>query len=615
MNKSKSLLKAFAVAALAMAGAAMLPSCTDNEEAAQEDWGSGTISGVVTDTGGDRIAAVSVTVEGSDASTTTSSDGTYSLDVKIKKTVVAKFTKTGYATVAMTVPFGLFSGGKVTLNPVLEVADAVITGRVLDASHGNVPFAGVTASIGSKELVTGADGVFSFTDLTIQDYTLTLRKTGAMTIIRQIGKDDFVNHKVDLGDIGMGGKELFRGKSLDDLQQQAPFLFMDEYRGGWGGGGLTDWSCTFMSAQWKQEGNIENQGEGMALRIRNDDPDKENNPVDQVFQDTYIYGIKDITDSNKYLTVNARTHQGPAHFGVVVVDMTSDDPEAIRLPETALKEYTDGFSSGDYLNFQYDLSAYVGKRIAIAIGTYRWATGDYWVQVPLKHITFAPEYVKGDDHLTGTEVPALPGWHLTLEQLGSMMPNPNRHFTAYTPDGVQVWGRDNWGPQYKAWMYECENHIASQWGFMYVNKDTEPFVGEGFTIKTRGGVDPDYELPESFWFSKFSISDANDHIAFRVRNFSSTDPTVFRVTAITLDGTAKALAPYENNAVSAEAVDNGCWKFIHEDGSKGSPDKYATFRYDLSEFSGKDIVLCIGVHKGETRDGEQKLVIYDVTLD
>ena len=31
MNKSKSLLKAFAVAALAMAGAAMLPSCTDND--------------------------------------------------------------------------------------------------------------------------------------------------------------------------------------------------------------------------------------------------------------------------------------------------------------------------------------------------------------------------------------------------------------------------------------------------------------------------------------------------------------------------------------------------------------------------------------------------------
>lgn len=607
--------KFFFSIALAAASVAVLPSCNKTQDA-EEDWGMGIVSGVITDTGGDRIASVAVTVDASAASTSSASDGTFSLEVPIKKAIVVRFEKPGYAIVAMTVPHVGFTDGKVTLNPVLEVADAVITGRVQDASHGNIPFAGVTASIGSKEFVTGADGVFTFTDLTIQDYTLTLRKSGAMTITRQIGKGDFINHNVNLGDISMGGKEIFRGKFLDDIQQQAPLLFMDEYRGGWGGGGLTDWSCTFMSAQWKQEGNIENQGEGMALRIRNDDTDKENNPVDQVFQDTYIYGIKDITDSNRYLTVNARTHQGPAHFGVVVVDMNADDPDPVRLPETVLKEYTEGFSSGDYLDFQYDLSAYVGKRIAIAIGTYRWATGDYWVQMPLKHITFAPEYVKGDNYLTGTEVSALPGWHLTMEQLNSMMPNPNRHFTAYTPDGIQVWGRDNWGPQYKAWMYECENHIASQWGFMYVNKDTEPFVSDGFTIKTRSGVDPDYKLPESFWFSKFSISDANDHIAFRIRNFSSSDPTVFRVTAVTQDGIAKALVPYENNAAFAEAVDNGCWKFIHNnDGSKGDPDRYASFRYDLSEFSGKDIVLCIGIHKGESRDGEQKLVLYDITLD
>ena len=611
--KQSNSLKAFALAALAAATVAVLPSC-NKQQSAEEDWGTGTISGVVTDTGGDRIGSVAVTVDGTSTATTTAADGTFSLTVTIKKALVVKFEKSGYATVAMTVPHASFVGGKVTLNPVLEVADAVITGRVLDASHGNVPFAGVTASIGSKEMVTGADGVFTFTDLTIQDYTLILRKTGAMTITRQLKKEDFVDHKITLEDIGMGGKELFRGKSFDDIQQQAPLLFMNEFRGGWGGGGLTDWSCSFMSAQWKQEGNIENQGEGMALRIRNDEEDR-TNPADQVFQDTYIYGIKDITADNKYLTVYARTHQGPAHFGVVVVDMTSDDPEAVRLPETDLKEYTDGFSSGDYLNFQYDLSAYVGKRIAIAIGTYRWATGDYWVQVPLKHITFAPEYVKNDDHLTGDEVPDLPGWHLTLEQLASTMPNPNKHFTAYTPNGVQVWGRDNWGPQYKAWMYECENHIAAQWGFMYVNKDTEPFPGEGFVIKTRGNENPNYEVPESFWFSKFSISEANDDIAFRVRNFSSTDPTVFRVTAITMDGTAKALAPYENDAISAEEVENGCWKFIHEDGSQGAPDKYATFRYDLSEFAGKDIFICLGVHKGDTFGGEQKLVIYDITLD
>lgn len=612
MMKSKS--KAIALAALMLASVTMLSSCSE-KEAAEEDWGTGNISGVVTDTGGDRIASVTVTVDGTDQSTSTSSDGTYSLDVTIRKTVVVKFQKSGYALVGMTVPYKNFEDGKVTLNPVLEVADASITGRVLDASHGNVPFAGVTASIGSKTVTTGADGVFTFTDLTIQDYTLTLRKTGAMTITRQLKKDDFVDHKIDIGDIGMGGKELFRGKTLDDIRQQAPYLYMDDYRGGWGGGGLTDWSCTFMSAQFKQEGNIENQGEGMTLRIRNEAEDQANNPADREYHDTYIYGVKDITATNKCLTVNIRTHQGPAHLSVVVVDMTAADPEAVRLPETDYKEYSEGFSSGDYLNFRYDLSAFVGKRIAIAIGVHRWEAGDYWVQAPLKHITFAPEYVDGDGYLTGTEIPGLPGWHLTVEQLSSMMSNANKHFTAYTPDGVQVWGRDNWGPQYKAWQYECENHIAAQWGFIYVNKDTEPFVGEGFTIKTRGDVDANYELPESFWYSKFSITDANDHMALRVRNFSSTDPTVFRVTAITTDGTAKAIAPYENDAQFAEAAENGCWKFIHEDGSKGSPDKYATFRYDFSEFSGKDVVICISVHKGETRGGEQKLVFYDITLD
>lgn len=612
MMKSKS--KAIALAALMLASVTMLSSCSE-KEAAEEDWGTGNISGVVTDTGGDRIASVTVTVDGTDQSTSTSSDGTYSLDVTIRKTVVVKFQKSGYALVGMTVPYKNFEDGKVTLNPVLEVADASITGRVLDASHGNVPFAGVTASIGSKTVTTGADGVFTFTDLTIQDYTLTLRKTGAMTITRQLKKDDFVDHKIDIGDIGMGGKELFRGKTLDDIRQQAPYLYMDDYRGGWGGGGLTDWSCTFMSAQFKQEGNIENQGEGMTLRIRNEAEDQANNPADREYHDTYIYGVKDITATNKCLTVNIRTHQGPAHLSVVVVDMTAADPEAVRLPETDYKEYSEGFSSGDYLNFRYDLSAFVGKRIAIAIGVHRWEAGDYWVQAPLKHITFAPEYVDGDGYLTGTEISGLPGWHLTVEQLSSMMSNANKHFTAYTPDGVQVWGRDNWGPQYKAWQYECENHIAAQWGFIYVNKDTEPFVGEGFTIKTRGDVDANYELPESFWYSKFSITDANDHMALRVRNFSSTDPTVFRVTAITTDGTAKAIAPYENDAQFAEAAENGCWKFIHEDGSKDSPDKYATFRYDFSEFSGKDVVICISVHKGETRGGEQKLVFYDITLD
>ncbi|MCR5002956.1 MAG: carboxypeptidase-like regulatory domain-containing protein [Bacteroidales bacterium] len=604
-------------------GTLVLMNSCDNSSEGEDVTETGTVAGVVTDTGGDRVADATISVKGTDLKTTSASDGSFSLEVPVK-TIMVNFEKAGYATVGMTVPASAFgtadaAGARVVeLNPVLEVADAIITGRVLNSRDANSPYEGVTVSIGSKTVTTGADGIYTFTDLTIQDYTLTLRKTGAMTITRELSKDDFVDHKIDLGDISLGGKELLRTLTLDDIKQGAPYLYTNEMRGGWGrGGGERDWSCSFLSAQWKYFGNIEGQGEGITLRIRNEAADQENNPADQKMADTFIYGIKDINEANKYLTIFARTHQGPAHFDVKVIDLSLDDPEAVQLPETSLKEFSEGFTSGDYINFNYDLSNWVGKRIAIAIGNYRWAAGDYWTQLCLTHITFAPSYVDGDSFITGTEVSGLEGWHMTSEMVSSLMVNENKHFTAYTPDGVQVWGRDNWGPMYNAWLTQCENHIASQWGFQYVNKDTEALVSEGFTIKTRSDIDANYNTPESYWYSKFKITSDNDNLALRVRNFSSSEPTVLKLTAIQTDGTVTHVEPTSNTAVSAEAVENGngCWKFINEDGNLSSPEKYATFNYDLSAFTDKEVVICIGVYKGDTRGGEQKLVFYDITLN
>ena len=42
---------------------------------------------------------------------------------------------------------------------------------------------------------------------------------------------------------------------------------------------------------------------------------------------------------------------------------------------------------------------------------------------------------------------------------------------------------------------------------------------------------------------------------------------------------------------------------------------YAEFVYDLSEYNGQDIVLAIGIHKGNTRSGEQKLCICKIEMD
>ena len=64
-----------------------------------------------------------------------------------------------------------------------------------------------------------------------------------------------------------------------------------------------------------------------------------------------------------------------------------------------------------------------------------------------------------------------------------------------------------------------------------------------------------------------------------------------------------------------EAGPDGCWKFINDVGETSDPDSYATFSYDLSEFNGKDIVLCIGVFKGEENSDENKICFYSVELN
>ena len=142
-------------------------------------------------------------------------------------------------------------------------------------------------------------------------------------------------------------------------------------------------------------------------------------------------------------------------------------------------------------------------------------------------------------------------------------------------------------------------------------------AGYNYTIKTRANVGADYNTPETYLYSRFRILEATKNLHVYVRTFSSTNPTVFRVTAVPLSTcVAKALTPVANTANTAAAVadGNGCWQFLHEAGS-GDPSEYARFDYDLSEYVGQDVVIAIGVYKGATSDGEQKLCIREIDFD
>ncbi len=149
---------------------------------------------------------------------------------------------------------------------------------------------------------------------------------------------------------------------------------------------------------------------------------------------------------------------------------------------------------------------------------------------------------------------------------------------------------------------------------MPLSKDPEVFPSEGYLIKTRGGNNVSTTVPESYFYAKFSIASGRNKMTLKTRNFSGTNATFFKVTAIRMDGTLMHWHLPPIGPVCRAAAD-GCWKFIHEAGGKGDPEGYADFVYDLSQFNGEDVMLTIGIFKGEENGDENKLVLRSITME
>lgn len=590
-------------------------SCKEEMNGNFPQTGNASISGVISDTQGNTLPDVSISLKSTDtkkeviARTQSASDGSFSFKNLPAVNRFLTFEKKGYSSVGITVMSSKLLAGNVELSPIMEFANAVIKGRVLDAQNGNAPFAGVKVSIGSLTVDTGTDGTFIFENLTIQEYILSCTKAGAAPYNKKLTPDLFGKEGIiDLGDISIGGKELLRGLTAQDLKD-APVWYVNEYRGGYGrGGGRIDWSTSFMSCQFfKWEGNWEMQNEGCTLRIRNK-AEEQTSPADLENFDSFTYGKKLITNDNRIMSVNCRCHQAtneePVYWGVQVIDLSEQEPKADLIG--GVRKHP----SGDYMTFRFDLSKYVGKEVIIAIGTFRAKTGDYWKQFCIAHVSFAPEANEGDNYLPGKAVAGLEGWNMTEEMVRSSMPNPRKNFIAYTLSGLQVYAKRN--PAYHAWA--GTGHIASEWAFQYVNHDIEPIANEGLIIRTRDGIPADYNVPEAYFYSKFAISSGNNKIALRVRNFSGTLATTFKFTVIQENGNVTFLDPSQHKAVSANKVDggNGCWEFINEQGGIDTPNDYASFEYDLSKFNGESVMICIGIHKGQ--GGEQKLCFHSIDI-
>lgn len=578
-------------------------SCNKEDEPEAE---LATISGTVSDESGEAVSGVSVTIKSagdSDITTTTAADGTYMVEGLEAKTYSATFSKEGWLTVSVTIAATKFDANNLaTVDVTMVNASAKIVGTVVDGSNGDVPLAGVNVSIGSESTTTGEDGTFEIANLVEDSYTVTFSKETFVTVSKNVSASDFADGIATVN-ATLGANELLRGLTSEDLAMADKWYF-NEYRGGRNADAYPhwDWACDYMSTL-DFRGAWEEQNEGTTLQIRNSDSDQ-GNPADLDVFDSFVFGSKLISAENKIMSVRLRTHNAdeaaPAYYGVQVVDLSAAEPAPVKIADKT-------YGSGDYADIEFDLSAYVGKEVIIAIGIYRQSTGDYWKQLVLRAIRFADKKVENTDWLPGTEVIA--GWALTKETVKSTMPHTKSFFTGISTVGGN---RDNYVDAYRSW--RDNDHIAANWSFVPLKKDPEVFPSEGYIIKTRNTGEVSTTVPEAYMYAKFSITGSTDQLTLTTRNFGD-NYTYFKLTAIENDGTVTQVEPTSNTAQEASAASDGCWKFKHGNGGADSPEAYASFVYDLSAFTGKDVTLAFGVYNGAADTGENKLVFHTITLN
>ena len=596
------LFNRLGVAALVVLLSCFATGCSDKDEVLTDVVvGSGTVSGTVTDENNQPLSGVTVTDLSSTKSTVSSGDGGFTLsDIPLhSQGQIVSFTKEGYEEVSITLVPSKFAKGIATADVQMTFANAVIKGHLTDAQNGDKPLEGALVSVSAtKSAVSDADGYYEISGLALRDYTLTITKAGYPTVNVNIGINDFVEGVV-VYDARLGAVELLRGLTIDDLRK-APRWYNNEYKGGRNADAypMFDWACDYMGSFATWTGDYEEQNEGSTLRIRNGEDDQKN-PADEKNFDTFVYGRKLITADNSHLTIQLRTHQSPCYWGVQIIDLTKADPTVEYVGDTRVAD------NGSYYSEFFDLSPWEGKEVVVAVGHYRMETGDYWRQLVLRRLAFSNVYFDPSEVYTwmpGTEIADLPGWHMTESMVRSSMPQDLTHYTGISPVGGN---RDNYIDAYRSW--HGAGHVMAYWSHMPLHKDPDVFANEGYMIKTRGNEAPDTKEPEQYVYAKYSIAPGHNKLTLTTRNFGD-NATYFKLTAITMDCKAHFMAPASNTAMEASAAEDGCWKFR-------SGDDYCKFTYDLSEFDGQDVMICISVHNGEKNGDENKLTLNAIDIE
>lgn len=601
--KKNFLVRILPVLAFLTAGVLLAVSCKEKVDPQPEDKTvTANVSGTVVDDQDNPLEGVTVSFVTADskkeqkATATTGSNGKFVAEAVPSTARVVNFTKEGYASASTTIAEAKFASGEITLEKVVLVfSEASIEGKVFNL--GSEPYAGVTVSCNSQTATTDAEGYYSFSGLTIKDYTLSFSDAEGNTAEVTVPADSFTEEGIAYVDNITLGSYIMPGITYSELAA-APYWYGNNYAGGVGAFKMQWNHVGFLTAYPFKAVGYRNAAEGISLVSGGD------NEGELV---SYLYGRKKITSDNCFINLCARTFRAyeaaPAKLGVGVIDLSSNTKTVTYLPPQdtwqGLKKMGGGTKTLDVEHnmFAFDLSAFAGKDVAFAIGVFggykRLNEEEGFPETPIVRILFADkdmtaEFDKDDLNATFTgDKPAGCDWPgFTKANIGSLMPNPGTSFT-----GEAKGAEDG---NYAAWA--GTNHLMMSWTPEIHNELTTPLQdGSLFAIAAYYN---NFNTPTGYIMSRFT--NPKKSMTIKARTYGS-GPTYFRVTVIDLsDFSATALAPQSSSTAANPLVEgeNGTIGLNNDQGTVNDPGKFATINFDLSAFSGKDVVIVIGNHKG-----------------
>lgn len=487
------------------------------------------ISGTVTDAeSGAALEGAVISGSALESSVTTDANGAYTLPQLEKGSYSFTVSMNGYTSQTVSVSESDITGDAYTLNiqmTAIPAEELVTVSGTVTADYPSGALSGVTVSAGTgyASVTTDENGAYSLR-LAEGDYTLTFSKEGYDEKTQSVTASDFTDGTYTLN-VSLMLSQVLAGKTNAQLLAEVAELTQLPV--------LASSGSTAIENVWKIGGDghaHERLPEGYRIDSTS------GNESEDGFT-CYFYGKTTVTDATDTLLFFGRTFESTeTEVAVKVID-------AKTLANTFLEELNSrsvwtACNTENYQRFEYDLSAYKGETVIIAIGVRKAA-------LTVESIFFTE----------GTTDPFVFG-RTTEAALSGLEEVTIASGTKYTATGGSL----------------IQDTFVTVGAATVDNK-------RWMLADARGGEGDDAQ-PYSYVYLKTGITEANARMTVHWSNYNQADNNGLATTKV----------------LAVDATTNKVIKLYS--GNTETSGEWITATFDLEECVGKKIILAVGMSYG-----------------